>query len=68
VISPNDGWEWTDTEGLADWIDMPVETVRVWRYRGGGPEWKTFGKHVRYYRPDVERWMSDRTRQVQPIG
>lgn len=35
------------------------ETVRYWRYRGTGPESFKIGKHVRYERDALLRWLSE---------
>ena len=53
LLSPQD---------LADYLDVPLNTVYRWRHRGGGPAAFRVGKHIRYRRSDVERWIQ---RQLQ---
>lgn len=38
------------------------ETVRYWRHRGTGPESFKVGKHVRYERDALLRWLEDQQR------
>ena len=49
-----------DTEGLAELLDVPIATVRRWRYMGGGPAGIKVGRHVRYERREVERWLVEK--------
>lgn len=63
-VDSTDQWEWTDESGLAAWIQLPEASVRMWRYRGGGPKWHRIGKHVRYRRCDVEAWLAEREREA----
>ncbi|UYM03441.1 helix-turn-helix transcriptional regulator [Solicola gregarius] len=43
---------------VSELIDVPEGTLRIWRHRGEGPESIKIGKHVRYLREDVERWLA----------
>lgn len=45
---------------VADWLGVPLGTAYVWRSRGGGPPGIRVGRHVRYRRQDVERWLEQR--------
>lgn len=45
------------TEQVADWLQVPAETVRIWRKRNRGPRSVLVGKHRRYRRGDVEAWL-----------
>lgn len=38
------------------------ETVRYWRHRGTGPESFKLGKHVRYERSALLKWLSEQQR------
>jgi excisionase family DNA binding protein len=49
--------EWLTTVELAEWFQVPVETVRRWRYVGTGPKGMRLGRHVRYRRSDIEAWL-----------
>ena len=46
---------------LAAELGLPVRTLEMWRYRGTGPRFVKIGRHVRYRRPDVDRWLNSRT-------
>ncbi|MBA3737333.1 MAG: helix-turn-helix domain-containing protein [Actinobacteria bacterium] len=48
------------TEDLAEEFGVPVATVRRWRYMGDGPSGIKLGRHVRYERSEVERWLAER--------
>ncbi len=52
----------TDRE-LAEWIGIPVHTIRAWRSKGLGPPYVNFGKErcglVRYRQVDVQEWVDD---------
>ncbi len=52
--------EWLSNEDLAEHFQVPVDTIRTWRYRGDGPEGVRFGRHVRYHRDAVARWIEER--------
>lgn len=45
---------------VADFLGMPVATLRKWRSTGTGPPIYRLGKHVRYRLPDVEAWLAER--------
>jgi excisionase family DNA binding protein len=42
---------------LANLLRVPPATLRYWRHRGTGPDSFRIGRHVRYYRTDVESWL-----------
>ena len=46
-----------DVQQLADYLDVPVKTLYAWRYRGEGPVGFRAGKHLRYRRCDIQRWI-----------
>jgi excisionase family DNA binding protein len=48
------------TEEVAAWLQVPAKTVHQWRYRGTGPRGAKVGRHVRYRRSEVERWLAAR--------
>lgn len=52
---------WT-TEELAAYLDVPVATVRRWRYMGTGPRGARCGRHVRYHPEQVRRWLEEQQR------
>lgn len=45
------------TEGVAAYLDVPIATVRKWRYEGTGPRGIKVGRLVRYRREDVDAWL-----------
>jgi excisionase family DNA binding protein len=42
---------------LADFLGIPLATVRRWRYHGEGPPGMRLGRHVRYQRAAVMAWL-----------
>ncbi len=42
---------------LANYLDLPVNTIYRWNHAGGGPKRLKVGKHVRYRLSDVNRWL-----------
>ena len=55
--------EFFSTEGLARYLGVPAATVKAWRYKGTGPRGLRVGRHIRYRRTDVERWLDLRADQ-----
>ena len=53
------------TEGLAGYLDVPVTTLYAWRCRSEGPPGFRVGKHLRYRRSDVEKWIRQRFEEAQ---
>jgi predicted DNA-binding transcriptional regulator AlpA len=46
----------------ADYVGrVPPATLRQWRYLGTGPQYVKVGRHVRYRRTDLDKWLADRT-------
>lgn len=54
------------TEELAAYLKVPVPTVRMWRHNGTGPKGVRLGRHVRYRRTDVDRWIEANERAQRP--
>ncbi len=48
---------------VADYLEVPVATIYVWRYRREGPPGFRVGRHLRFRWCDVENWI---TRQFHP--
>lgn len=44
---------------VAAWVRLPRQTLYSMRARGLGPPAAKLGKHLRYRRSDVERWIQD---------
>jgi excisionase family DNA binding protein len=49
-----------DVHELADYLDVPVKTLYAWRYRREGPPAFRVGRHLRYRRSDIRRWIQQR--------
>lgn len=45
------------TQELADFLDVPIQTIYQWRKRQYGPPGRKMGRHIRYRRSEVERWI-----------
>ncbi len=45
---------------VAEYLQIPVGTLAIWRMNKTGPAGFKVGKHVRYRRGDVERWLEER--------
>lgn len=52
--------EWLTPKALADELVVPLRTVYAWRSSGHGPIGVRFGKHLRFRRADVDRWIAER--------
>lgn len=50
---------WLSTQEVADYLNISIDTVRHWRYRGTGPAGHKAGRHIRYHVDDVDRWMRE---------
>ena len=46
---------------LADFLGIPVSTLYAWRYTRTGPPGFRVGRHLRYRRTDIERWLYERS-------
>jgi excisionase family DNA binding protein len=44
---------------LADLCQVPVTTVYAWNYKASGPGYLKVGRHVRYLRSEVDRWLAE---------
>jgi excisionase family DNA binding protein len=48
-------------EELAEYLDVPVATVRTWRANKSGPRGIRVGKRIRYRPSDIELWLELRS-------
>ncbi len=46
---------------VAEYLGVPVQTLYDWRMRKRGPKAIKIGRHLRYRREDVERWLDEQT-------
>jgi len=61
---PNEEREWLSIEDFARELGVLIATVYAWRHKGTGPRGIKVGRHVRYRRRDVERWLESRADQL----
>ena len=47
-----------DEAAAADYLKIPAATLRQWSYLRRGPAYVKVGRHVRYRRADLDRWIS----------
>jgi excisionase family DNA binding protein len=52
----------TPTEA-ATYLNYPEETLRRWRSVGTGPAYVKAGRHIRYRRASLDRWVEQRERE-----
>lgn len=52
------------TRELSDFLSVPVKSLYRWRGAGTGPESVRVGRHLRYRREDVERWLQGQRRSA----
>ena len=45
---------------LADLLQIPMATLRFWRWAGRGPRFRRLGRSVRYRAEDLEAWIATR--------
>jgi excisionase family DNA binding protein len=53
----------TATEAAA-YLQVPVETLRRWRSLGIGPKFIKAGRHVRYRKVSLDRWLEEREQEA----
>jgi excisionase family DNA binding protein len=49
-------------DDVSELLGVPSATLANWRCAGKGPPFLRVGRHVRYRRGDVERWIDDQVR------
>lgn len=49
------------TREVSEWLKVPEMTLYQWNYKRVGPPVLKVGKHLRYRRNDVERWLDQQT-------
>jgi excisionase family DNA binding protein len=60
--------EFYNARELAAYLDVPLPTVRRWRVTGTGPRGIRVGRHVRYRKAEVERWLERNTSERSNNG
>lgn len=61
--APDPGGEILTTAEVSAMTKIPVATLRYFRYAGTGPGSFRLGRHVKYRRADVEKWLDDARRR-----
>lgn len=44
---------------VSAYLKVPVETLRKWRAEGRGPNAVKLGRHLRYRKDEVDRWVAE---------
>ena len=52
--------QYMTTEEVAEYLSIPLNTIYQWRTRGSGPRASRVGRHLRWVRADVDRWVEQR--------
>ena len=52
-------------EEAAAFCHAAIGTMRYWRQRGEGPPSFKIGRHVRYWRSELVRWLVEQARETQ---
>lgn len=50
----------------AEFLRVPVATLRYWRHCDDGPFSFRLGRHVRYWRTDLVLWRAEQARRSRP--
>lgn len=45
------------TEALAEYLDIPIQTIYQWRTKGAGPRGIKVGRHIRFRQTDINTWL-----------
>lgn len=43
---------------VAEYLQIPVQTLYQWRHQGKGPRAAKIGRYLRYRRAEVEAWVN----------
>ena len=54
-------------EELAEYLGIPLPSVYAMNSRGTGPRRIKVGKHVRYRKADVDRWLDERAIEPEVV-
>lgn len=61
--TPDDAFEDLLTlREVAQILRVPEATLRYWIHKGTGPTHLKIGRHIRYPRPALQRWMREQRR------
>jgi hypothetical protein len=66
--SDNPGDEMLTLQEACRFLRVPEGTLRYWRHLGAGPRSFKIGRHVRYWRADLVRWLTEQSNRPQEHG
>lgn len=50
---------------VSAYLGIPVDSLRRWRTQGTGPRAAKLGKHLRYRKDEVDRWVTEREKDTR---
>jgi excisionase family DNA binding protein len=53
---------------VSAYLGIPVDSLRRWRTQGTGPRAAKLGKHLRYRKDEVDRWVTEREKDSRRAG
>ncbi len=63
-VAPDD--DLLTTKQAADWLDLELNTLAIWRMKCIGPPWIEISRGcIRYRRGDVRQWLAARRRATE---
>lgn len=61
----NPGDEMLTLQEACAFLRVPEGTLRYWRHLGAGPRSFKIGRHVRYWRSELVRWLTEQANRPQ---
>jgi len=56
------------SQELADYLDIPLQTIYVWAARGSGPDRIKVGRYTRYRLSTVNEWLDSNVKQARVVS
>jgi excisionase family DNA binding protein len=53
---------------VADYLQIPVQTLYLWHHKGTGPSAIKVGRHLRYRQADLDAWVQSLVDQRRLSG
>jgi excisionase family DNA binding protein len=50
---------------VAEFLQVPVQTLYLWRHKGVGPKTVKVGRHLRYRQADIDAWVESLIRPLR---
>lgn len=63
-----DADEFLTTAEVAELLRVPTATIHRWVSQGTGPRSYRIGRHRRYRRADVDRWLDQHASEPEPAA